>query len=837
MGGVSRSFRRIFSHTRKRGVSSVPPILLSGEALPIQSASFRPQISTQGIHQSGGRCSGIPAKKRGKDACLLGRLAPSSQESRGTPKGNISGHSDGLLTGVPDQLGEVEFVPCSGDRVSRSQIRLGSRTSVPLSREGVGIEECHFGIDSWEQPNSKVNSESIGNDVFMHRCSTLGTSPNETSAVSSSECMEPRKVQPQNDCAHPPCPEIAASVVDRLLQGTERGENHCPQGRHDLGDGCLPGGVGSVDGGEMPVRGLDPGSDPKAYKLVRNEGSTIGTVKISQPGSESSHSSPDGQHNSGVIYKQGGGHPLRILEQSHSAVVTMVHKEQHLPKGKTHSRGQEHRPRCAVQERQDFPDRMDHSYRDSESDLSGPGQTPNRLVCNQSELQNNNVCIPRAGRTSLGGGCTVDPLERDVCIRFPSNSTNPEGATENSGGGLHSPSHCPMVAKTGLVPRNSGTADSNASGTAVEGGYNLTTSQSFPSQRPSDIIPNCLEIVKAGWVEKGIPEQSAQRAAEARRASTRSTYDARLRFFFEWCSKQNLDPLQTSVGELSLFFNYLFEEKKLKVSTISGYRAAISAVHPGWEGVSVGKHKLLSDMMRSFGVTRPPVRKLCPAWNLPLVLMKLCLPPFEPIEKADIKFLTWKTVFLLAAASARRRSTLHALSTAEGHIVWSGQGVNLIPAPGFLAKNESANYLSKSIFLPEMSGVSSVEEDRWLCPCRALRVYIDKTRKVRNSEKQLFLTYAQGRIKPASRDSISRWIVETIKWAYSNASMREKLQCRAHDVRGLSTSWALAKGVPLEAIMEAANWKSESTFTAFYMREVEGQRSLLARAVLSSARR
>jgi hypothetical protein len=65
--------------------------------------------------------------------------------------------------------------------------------------------------------------------------------------------------------------------------------------------------------------------------------------------------------------------------------------------------------------------------------------------------------------------------------------------------------------------------------------------------------------------------------------------------------------------------------------------------------------------------------------------------------------------------------------------------------------------------------------------------------------------------------------METIKFAYDKANMRERLHCKAHDVRRMSTSWTLTKGIQLEEIMQAANWKSDSTFTAFYMRDVTGQ--------------
>jgi hypothetical protein len=48
--------------------------------------------------------------------------------------------------------------------------------------------------------------------------------------------------------------------------------------------------------------------------------------------------------------------------------------------------------------------------------------------------------------------------------------------------------------------------------------------------------------------------------------------------------------------------------------------------------------------------------------DLSLVLRALMEEPFEPMERASIKYVTLKTVFLVALTTAQRRSELHALS-------------------------------------------------------------------------------------------------------------------------------------------------------------------------------
>ena len=62
--------------------------------------------------------------------------------------------------------------------------------------------------------------------------------------------------------------------------------------------------------------------------------------------------------------------------------------------------------------------------------------------------------------------------------------------------------------------------------------------------------------------------------------------------------------------------------------------------------------------------------------------------------------------------------------------------------------------------------MSSVIEDQVLCPCRALKRYLKATERLRAGSKKLFISYKTH--KPITRDTISNWIVKTIKMSYDN---------------------------------------------------------------------
>ena len=125
--------------------------------------------------------------------------------------------------------------------------------------------------------------------------------------------------------------------------------------------------------------------------------------------------------------------------------------------------------------------------------------------------------------------------------------------------------------------------------------------------------------------------------------------------------------------------------------------------------------------LRSFFLKRPPSKTLLPAWSLPAVLKVLASAPFEPLHKASLRILMIKTAFLVAIASGHRVSSLQALCVGPGHLRWEAFGVRLIPRQDFFAKNQSMSSGSVEIFLPSISTMSSVEEDKVWCPVRALK--------------------------------------------------------------------------------------------------------------------
>ena len=112
-----------------------------------------------------------------------------------------------------------------------------------------------------------------------------------------------------------------------------------------------------------------------------------------------------------------------------------------------------------------------------------------------------------------------------------------------------------------------------------------------------------------------------------------------------------------------------------------------------------------------------------------IIIIIICSDKFEPLDKIPLEELTKKTLFLLALALAKRVSELQALSKDVGFIK-EGALVSLLLE--FRAKNDNkAKSLPRNFIVKGLSHLVGPEEERKLCPVRALRAYLDRTKDLR----------------------------------------------------------------------------------------------------------
>ena len=252
----------------------------------------------------------------------------------------------------------------------------------------------------------------------------------------------------------------------------------------------------------------------------------------------------------------------------------------------------------------------------------------------------------------------------------------------------------------------------------------------------------------------------------------------------------------------------------LQQATIANYKSAILSIHRGFEdGSTINSDGSLSLLLDGMFNERPPERKVVPPWDLNTVLEYIKGPPFEPLSKATLKYVTLKAAFLLALASGRRCSELHAVSKSAS--VFTNNGATLFLRPDFLAKNERSTFRHSPLFLPSIGQGSSIAEDRLWCPVRALQHYLGRTQTLRGAHDRLFITHAEPH-GPAAKQTLARWLVQVLVDSGAAKDARPK----AHSTRSISSSWAYHRGVPIEEICQAVSWKNPSSFSTVYYKNV-----------------
>ena len=437
------------------------------------------------------------------------------------------------------------------------------------------------------------------------------------------------------------------------------------------------------------------------------------------------------------------------------------------PEGATHPGSLKRGGRQIVQTRTDHSNRMVPSTTSFSKVVPQVALTSDRPLCHKIQQQ-----------ASLFVSPVPDPMAtaqfamgRSGCLCLPTNSH-----IGQSGGEItrlpvqKTDSYCVRVAQHDMVLGPGGDVQPDSITLASAAQPSDPAFQPDPSQKSVEPKSPCLAprttIIKA----QGFSGAVAARIEAPQRGSTRSVYEARWTIFKKWYLTNRLDFRSPPVKSVEDFLLYLFQDRKLQPSTIDGYRSAI-ADKLGSSSNNISKDKNLTRLLDSFHRDRPKGRRGVPSWNLSLVLHQLTKARFEPLKEASLKHLTFKTVFLLALGSGKRRSEIHAWQHKNSRHQSDWSKVSLYPSPSFLSKNQLAKEGPDSVapvVIPALAPTldKSLKSDRSLCPVRALRYYLDRTSDLRQNKELVFVSFKKGFDKDISPANISSWIKQTVILCY-----------------------------------------------------------------------
>ncbi len=493
---------------------------------------------------------------------------------------------------------------------------------------------------------------------------------------------------------------------------------------------------------------------------------------------------------------------------------------------------------CSFEERQGSADGMVFKSSSSSSDPVCVSGSQSRPICHPVEQDTYGVCVPVSGFHGMEGG-------RSLFRVAPSGSVRVSPVSSDSGNfredcqvkSVLRPVDCPIVADEEVVHSSSSTPVRQSSFNSVQSGHACPGPVSQASARAGPASSR-LAVIKRSLSQSGISGEAASFIIGSHRESSRRTYGVRWDSFSDWCISRSVDPLVPAVNVLADYLVELFQVRNLALNTIIGHKSAISATWRLAGLPNLTLSPLITALVEGFRVRRPTVRESFPPWDLSVVLNYLMGPPFEPLSKASLKFITLKTVFLLALATAARRSELHALSMADGHIMFSQNftSVSLRLEVGFFTKNQAVDEVRQPLVIPGLQHrVQSDLPDRTLCPVRALARYLEHTKHLRSGRflpggkpnKRLFISIQQNRKSDISAPTISRWLQEVIVLALNGTLQSPALMAMArisgHQIRGMAASLASFSGCATRQILDAVYWKNSSTFSSYYLKDLAQQ--------------
>ncbi len=583
--------------------------------------------------------------------------------------------------------------------------------------------------------------------------------------------------------------------------------------------GCLGHWLGSHVQRARSVRGLDGSPTALAYQLPRAAGSTPGLEPPQRAPSGQGRSGPYGQHCDRCVYQPARRFTLPSHVATRPPPPPLESEASEVPSCHPHPRSAQPGSRRAVSSSTSRG--VETPSSGGPADLESVRSCSGRPVCISGNHPLPVVLLPNRGNARHGcTGTQLAPGPAQICVP-PSEPTSTDTVQDQGGRGAGLVSSS-ILAQQDLVPGTHAPRDSPSLADSSEEGFAFSETGHPPAPASRLVETPCVVPGRDAEVLGDLPQEVALTIASARAPSTRRAYALKWNLFVEWCSSHREDPRRCSIRAVLSFLQQGLE-RRLSPSTLKVYVAAISAHHDPVEGRSVGKHDLVIRFLRGARRLNPPRPPSLPSWDLALVLRALQIAPFEPLQSVELKFLSMKTLLLTALASIKRVGDLQAFSVDESCLEFgpADSSATLRPRPGYVPKVPTTPFRDQVVNLQALPLEEADPALASLCPVRALRQYVDRTRSFRTSE-QLFVCYGgQQKGNAVSKQRMAHWIVDAITLAYEAQGVPCPLRLRAHSTRGVASSWALARGASLADICRAAGWATPNTFARFYSLRVE----------------
>uniref|UniRef100_A0A1Y1M5M3 Tyr recombinase domain-containing protein n=1 Tax=Photinus pyralis TaxID=7054 RepID=A0A1Y1M5M3_PHOPY len=270
-----------------------------------------------------------------------------------------------------------------------------------------------------------------------------------------------------------------------------------------------------------------------------------------------------------------------------------------------------------------------------------------------------------------------------------------------------------------------------------------------------------------------------------------------------------MNVYSASVPDILKFFTTQFKKGATHTS-LNSFRAALTQIL----GPELTSDFRIKRFFKGVHSLRPTAPRYNYTWDPSIVLTYVKSMSNETLSLQD---LTYKLAILIALATGQRVQTLANIEV-ENIIINENRVEVKIPKK---LKTSTKGRIQPTLLLPFFN------QDKKICPARTLIEYLNKTKNLRQTSKNLFITFKKPH-KDVTSQTISRWLKVILR-----KSGLDTNQFTAHSTRHAATSAAARKGVPYDSIRLAAGWSEKSSVFANHYNRPLLQKDNFATTVLS----
>ena len=344
------------------------------------------------------------------------------------------------------------------------------------------------------------------------------------------------------------------------------------------------------------------------------------------------------------------------------------------------------------------------------------------LICHTTQHQTNTVHQLETRSECGWDGRTPNSLGQILRVRIstvlldwqmPQKGQGREGVTAVDSPGVEitalvSGTVGPTSGLPPVTPEQSNTADRP-----------IQQSSSAADSRPA--TTSCLEVIRQRQQAAGISRETSQLLAAGWSKGTNATYQSAWKRWDSWCSERQIDPVSCPIQPFLEFLTSLFQEG-MQYHSVNTIRSAVSMTHEHIEGIPVGKHPMISQLLKGMYNLRPPQPRYSTTWDVDIVIRYL--QSLGSNDGLSLKVLSQKLLFLMALVQASRVSELQALDLR--YRTFRSEGVVFVMS--ILGKKRTAGAPPKQVMF------GAFPDDSRLCVVQCLKRYEGVTQQYRTKE-------------------------------------------------------------------------------------------------------